>query len=173
MTRDYLGKRPVVHPQAWIAENATVIGDVEIGEDASIWFQSVVRGDVSHIRIGARTNIQDHCTIHVTRNGHPTIIHADVTLGHRVVVHGAEIRSRALIGIGAIILDDAVVEEGAMVGAMSLVPPRMVVPAGTLVMGQPARVVRNVRESERDWMAETVVNYVGYARDYKGPGRGL
>lgn len=170
MIKQYLGKGPSIHSAAWIADDAMVIGDVEIGEDASIWFQTVVRGDVSHIRIGKRTNVQDHCTLHVTRDACPTILHDDVTVGHRAVLHGCEVMSGALIGIGAIVLDKAVVEEGALVGAMSLVTPGMRVPAGQLVMGQPARVVRAVKDSERQWMAETVTNYVGYARDYmRGP----
>lgn len=167
MIRKYLGKLPTVHADAWVADDAVVIGDVVIGKDASIWFQSVVRGDVAYIRIGERTNIQDHCTIHVTRDACPTVIHDDVSVGHRAVLHGCEIMRGALIGIGAIVLDKAVVEEGALVGAMSLVTPGMRVPAGHLVMGQPARVVRPVREEERAWMAETVSNYVGYGRDYK------
>jgi len=167
MIKEYLGTRPTVHPDAWIADDAVVIGDVVVAKDASIWFQTVVRGDVSHIRIGARTNIQDHCTLHVTRDAHPVIIHDDVTVGHRVVLHGCEVMSGALVGIGSIVLDDAVIEEGAMVGAMSLVTPGMRVPAGQLVMGQPARVVRPVKDAERKWMAETVTNYMGYANDYK------
>jgi carbonic anhydrase/acetyltransferase-like protein (isoleucine patch superfamily) len=167
MIKEYLGKRPTVHSGAWVAEEAIVIGDVVVGKDASIWFQTVVRGDVAAVRIGERTNIQDHSTIHVTRDAHPTIIHDDVTVGHRAVLHGCEVRSGALIGIGAIVLDDAVVEEGALVGAMSLVTPGMRVPAGQLVMGQPARVVRAVKDEERRWMAETITNYMGYARDYK------
>jgi carbonic anhydrase/acetyltransferase-like protein (isoleucine patch superfamily) len=165
--RDYLGKLPVVHADAWIADDAVVIGDVEIGPDASIWFQSVVRADVACIRIGARTNVQDHCTIHVTRDARPTIVHDDVTVGHRAVLHGCEVKSGALVGIGAVVLDGAVIEEGALIGAMSLVTPGMRVPAGQLVMGQPARVVRAVKEEERLWIAETVTNYVGYAKDYK------
>lgn len=168
MIRDYKGNLPDIHPSAWVADNADVIGDVVLAEDASVWFQCLVRADVSRVRIGARTNIQDHCTVHVTRDGCPTIIHDDVTLGHRVVCHGAEIMAGALIGIGAILLDKAVVEEGALVGAMSLVTPGSVIPAGKLAMGQPARVVRDVSEEERRWMAETITEYVGYARDYKG-----
>jgi carbonic anhydrase/acetyltransferase-like protein (isoleucine patch superfamily) len=167
MLRKYLEKLPSLHETAWVADDAVVIGDVVVGRDASVWFQSVVRGDVSYIRIGDRTNVQDHCTIHVTRDACPTVIHEDVTVGHRVVLHGCEVHAGALIGIGAVVLDKAVVEEGALVGAMSLVTPGMRVPAGHLVMGQPARVVRPVRESERSWMAETVLNYVGYARDYR------
>ena len=167
MMKKYLDKLPTIHSDAWVADEAIVIGDVVVGKDASIWFQTIVRGDVSYVRIGERTNIQDHCTIHVTRDACPTIIHDDVTVGHRVVLHGCEVKSGALIGIGSIVLDKSVVEEGALVGAMSLVPPGMRVPAGHLVMGQPARVVRPVKDAERAWMAETVANYIGYGRDYK------
>jgi gamma-carbonic anhydrase len=170
MIKEYLGKSPTIHTRAWIADDAIVIGDVVVGKDASVWFQTVVRGDVSYIRIGDRTNIQDHCTIHVTRDACPTVIHDDVTVGHRVVLHGCEVKSGALIGIGSIVLDKAVVEEGALVGAMSLVPPGMRVPAGQLVMGQPAKVVRPVKDAERAWMAETLTNYVEYARNYKNGG---
>jgi len=171
MLRKYNGMLPKIDPSAWVADNADVIGDVVIAADASVWFQSVVRGDVSHVRIGARTNIQDHCTIHVSRGGHPTLIAEDVTLGHRAIVHGARIHRGALIGIGAIVLDDAVVEEGALVGAMSLVTPGTVVPAGKLVLGQPAKVVRDVSEEERRWMIETIENYAGYAKEYSRSAR--
>jgi carbonic anhydrase/acetyltransferase-like protein (isoleucine patch superfamily) len=164
--RDYLDKRPRIHYTAWIADNADVIGDVEIGEDASVWFQTVIRGDVSYVCIGARTNIQDQCTIHVTRDACPTIIHEDVTLGHKAIVHGAEVKSGALIGIGAVVLDKAVIGEGALVGAMALVTPGTVVPAGKLVMGQPARVVRDVSEAEHKWMRETLASYASLAKDY-------
>ena len=170
MILDYLETSPSLDPKAWIAPDAVVIGDVGVAEEASVWFQSVVRGDVSHIRIGARTNIQDHCTIHVTRDGNPTIIGAEVSVGHRVVLHGCRVHDRALVGIGSILLDDSVVEEGAIVAAMTLLPPGMVVPAGKVAMGQPAKIVRDVREEERRWMAETVDQYVGYARNYARPG---
>jgi carbonic anhydrase/acetyltransferase-like protein (isoleucine patch superfamily) len=166
MIRHYLTSRPRVDATAWVADNADVIGDVEIGRDSSVWFQTVIRGDVSYVRIGNRTNIQDQCTIHVTRDACPTVIHDEVTLGHKAIVHGAEVRSGALIGIGAIVLDKAVIGEGALVGAMALVTPGMVVPAGKLVMGQPAKVVRDVGEAERKWMRETVENYANLAKDY-------
>src|SRR5574342_68097 len=100
MLKKYLDKLPTIDADAWVADEALVIGDVVVADHASIWFQTIVRGDVSYVRIGARTNIQDHCTIHVTRDACPTIIHDEVTLGHRAVVHGAEVRSGALIGIG-------------------------------------------------------------------------
>jgi carbonic anhydrase/acetyltransferase-like protein (isoleucine patch superfamily) len=166
MIRQYLAARPRIHATAWVADDADVIGDVEVGPGASVWFQTVIRGDVSYVRIGARTNIQDQCTIHVSRDACPTVIHDEVTLGHKAIVHGAEVHAGALIGIGAIVLDKAVIGEGALVGAMALVTPGMKVPAGKLVMGQPARVVRDVSEAERAWMRETVENYANLAKDY-------
>jgi carbonic anhydrase/acetyltransferase-like protein (isoleucine patch superfamily) len=170
MLLNYLDFHPKIHSRAWVAGNADVIGDVELAEDASIWFQCVVRADVSRVRIGARSNIQDHSTIHVSRGDIPTIIGEDVTLGHRAVVHAAEVRNGALVGIGAVVLDEAVIGEGAIVAAMSLVTPGMVVPAGKMVMGTPARVVRDVSESERAWLVETVRNYVDLSREYRVQG---
>ena len=107
-----------------------VVGDVEIGPGSSVWFGAVVRGDVNHVRIGARTNVQDHSILHVTGGTHPTVVGDDVTLGHRVTLHGCTVKDRCLIGIGAVVLDGAVVGEDSMVGAGSLVPPGMVVPPG-------------------------------------------
>ena len=171
MIHSYKDKSPKIDPTAWVAGSADVIGDVELGAEASIFFQCVVRADVHYVQIGARTNIQDQCTIHVSRGTHPTIIHEDVTLGHRVIVHGAEVAPGALIGIGSIVLDGAVIEEGALVGANSLVTPGTVVPAGKLVMGSPARVVRDLTDADREWMASTVAGYMALARDYKRGGR--
>ncbi len=170
MIHAYDGKSPKIHDTAWVASSADVIGDVELGDEASIFFQCVVRADVHHVRIGARTNIQDQCTIHVSKGTHPTIIHEDVTLGHRVIVHGAQVHAGALIGIGSIVLDGAVIGEGALVGANSLVTPGTIVPAGKLVMGSPARVVRDVTDADRRWMSTTVANYMGLAQNYKRNG---
>jgi carbonic anhydrase/acetyltransferase-like protein (isoleucine patch superfamily) len=170
MIHAYDGKTPKIDPTAWVAQSADVVGDVELGAEASIFFQCVVRADVHRVRIGARTNIQDQCTIHVSKGTHPTIIYEDVTLGHRVIVHGAEVHPGALIGIGSIVLDGCVIEEGAMVGANSLVTAGTVVPAGKLVLGSPARVVRDVTDADREWMATTVATYMGLAQDYKRSG---
>lgn len=167
MIHSYKGKTPRIHEAAWVAASADVIGDVVLAAEASVFFQCVVRGDVNHVRIGARSNIQDQCTIHVSRATHPTIIHEDVTLGHRVILHGAEVAPYALIGIGATVLDGCVIEEGALVGANALVTAGTVVPAGKLVMGSPARVVRDVTDADREWMRATVANYMALAQDYK------
>ncbi len=164
MIRTFQGKTPTSDAGVWIADSAEVIGDVSLGRDASVWYQTLIRGDVSQVRIGQRSNVQDHCTIHVSRDHGPTIIGNDVTLGHRVVAHGCRIDDGALIGIGSVLLDHSVVESGAMVAAMSLLAPGTVVPAGMLAMGQPAKVVREVSSEERQWMIETISNYVALAR---------
>jgi len=168
MIRSYLDMSPRIASSAWVAPSAEVIGDVELGEDSSVWFQCVVRGDVFPIRIGARTNIQDHCVLHVTHDRYATVLHDDVTVGHRVVLHGCTIESGALVGIGAIVLDRAVVGAGALIGAGALVTPGTKIPAGMVALGSPAKVVREVTETELAWMQESARNYVTYARCHAG-----
>jgi carbonic anhydrase/acetyltransferase-like protein (isoleucine patch superfamily) len=167
MIKPYNGISPKIHPTAFIAESAEVVGDVVLDEESSIWFQTVVRGDVNFIRIGARTNIQDHCVLHVTRDTWPLTIGDDVTSGHRVVLHGCTIESSVLIGIGAIVLDGAVIGENSVVGAGSLVPPGFKVPSGTVVMGVPAKVKRDVKPEEIEHIKQSARNYVEYSRTYK------
>jgi carbonic anhydrase/acetyltransferase-like protein (isoleucine patch superfamily) len=166
MIRGYLGKHPRLAPGAWVAPSADVIGDVEIGEDSSVWYGCVVRGDVYPIRIGARTNVQDHCVLHVTHDKYSTVLHDDVTIGHRVVLHGCTVESGALVGIGAIVLDQAVIGVGALVGAGALVTPGTKVPPGMVAMGAPARIVREVTDAEREWMRESAQIYVRLAREH-------
>jgi gamma-carbonic anhydrase len=163
----YGGTSPRLAPTAWVAPGAVVVGDVEVGEGSSLWFQTVVRGDVNRIRIGARTNIQDHSMVHVTGGTHPTIVGDDVTVGHRVVLHGCTVKDRCLVGIGAIVLDGAVVEEEAMIGAGALVPPGMVVPSGKLVLGAPAKVKRDLTAEERAFFLSSAARYAGYAARYR------
>jgi carbonic anhydrase/acetyltransferase-like protein (isoleucine patch superfamily) len=163
----YDGKSPLIAPTAWVAPGAVVTGDVEIGEGSSIWFQSVVRGDVHRIRIGNRTNVQDLSMIHVTGGTHPTTVGDDVTIGHRVVLHGCTVKDRCLVGIGAIVLDGAVVEEESMVGAGALVPPGMVVPSGKLVLGAPAKVKRDLTAQERASFLDSAKRYAAYAARYR------
>jgi carbonic anhydrase/acetyltransferase-like protein (isoleucine patch superfamily) len=143
-----------------------VIGDVVIGPDSSVWFGAVVRGDVHRIRIGARTNLQDHCVVHVTRDRFATEIGDEVTVGHRAVVHGCRVGDGALIGIGAIVLDGARVGEEALVGAGALVSPGMEIPAGALALGVPARVVRALSADERALHRARAAEYVETARLY-------
>ncbi|HEY2774204.1 MAG TPA: gamma carbonic anhydrase family protein [Candidatus Binatia bacterium] len=166
MIRPYLEITPRIAASAWIAPSADVIGDVEIGDGSSIWYASVVRGDVFPIRIGARTNVQDHCVLHVTHERHACILRDDITIGHRVVLHGCTVESRALVGIGAIVLDRVVIGEGALVAAGALVTPGTRVPPGMVAMGSPARIVREVTDAERAWMEESSRNYVLYAQQH-------
>jgi carbonic anhydrase/acetyltransferase-like protein (isoleucine patch superfamily) len=168
--RPFGGKAPRLHESVFAVEGALVIGDVEIGADSSLWFGAIVRGDVNSIRIGARTNVQDHSVVHVTSRTHPTSIGDDVTLGHRVTLHGCTVKDRCIIGIGAVILDGAVVGEESMVAAGTLVPPGMVVPPRTLVMGSPAKVKRELTPAEVAHLRQSAENYVRYARQYVAEG---
>lgn len=165
------GKAPRLAASVFLADGSVVSGDVEIGEDSSLWFGTVVRGDVNQIRIGARTNLQDQTVVHVTAGTHATIIGDDVSIGHRAVLHGCTIQDRSLVGIGSIVMDGAVVGPDAMVGAGALVPPRMIVPPGKLVLGAPARVVRDLTPAEVASMLDRAARYVGYAAKYRGGGR--
>lgn len=172
IVRPHGDKAPRLHDSVLLMTDVVVVGDVEIGEQSSIWFGSVLRGDVNYIRIGARTNVQDLSVLHVARATHPTVVGDDVTLGHRVTLHGCTVRNRVLIGIGAIVMDGAVVEDDAMVGAGALVPPGMVVPSGALALGSPARVRRNLTSDEAAYVRKTAENYVALAGRYREEGWG-
>lgn len=165
----YRGVHPTIHPRVFVAPGAVVVGDVEIGEDASVWYQCVVRGDVNRIRIGARTNLQDGTIVHVTTAKWPTVIGEDVTVGHRAVLHGCQIGDGALIGIGAIVLDGAVIGAGAQIAAGALVSPRTEVPPRTLVMGVPAKVKRMLGDDEAADLRKQALHYVELARAHRGP----
>lgn len=167
MIHSYRGETPNIHETAYIADGAHVIGDVVIGADASIWFGSVLRGDVNYIRIGARTNIQDLTAIHVNEGTSPTIVEDDVTVGHRAILHGCRVRSGSLIGMGAIVLDDAVVEEQAFVAAGAVVTPGTVVAARKLARGVPARVVRDLTEEELDHLRYSAKHYCDLKNEYR------
>lgn len=157
---------PEIHESVFVAENATVIGDVEIGKDSSIWFGSVLRGDVNYIRIGARTNIQDGSVIHVSSKTHPTVLEDEVTVGHRVTLHGCYIETGCLIGIGAIILDGVRVGRNSLVAAGSLLTPNARIPPRSLVMGAPARVKRQLSDAEVKDLERFWQNYVALNRTY-------
>src|SRR5215213_1796386 len=148
MLRSYRGTLPRVHHTAYIDDSAQVIGDVEIGEESSVWMCVIIRGDVNRIRIGQRSNVQDGTIVHVMKDTHPTTIGDAVTIGHAAVIHGCTIEDRCLIGMGAIVLNGAHIGTGSIVAAGSLVPERMQVPPGSLVMGSPARVKRALLERE-------------------------
>ncbi len=164
--RAFDGKKPRIGERVFIAENAALIGDVEIGNDCSIWFSTTVRGDVNAIHIGARTNVQDNCTIHVTHRDWPTVIAEDVTIGHGAIVHGCTVHRGALIGMGSRVLDGAVVGESALVGAGALVSERMHVPPRTLVLGVPARVKRPLTDEELAHLERSWKHYVEYKDKY-------
>jgi carbonic anhydrase/acetyltransferase-like protein (isoleucine patch superfamily) len=170
LLKAYGGKAPRLDATAWLADDATVVGDVELGPGASLWFGVVVRGDVNHVRIGARTNVQDLSVVHVTGGTHPTVVGDDVTVGHRVVLHGCTVHDRCLIGIGSVVLDGAEVGPEAMVGAGAVVPPGMRVPPRTLVVGTPARVKRALTDQEVAHLRESAAHYVEYAARYRREG---
>ncbi|HZU84155.1 MAG TPA: gamma carbonic anhydrase family protein [Polyangiaceae bacterium] len=161
------GVRPTLGRDVYVADSAVVIGDVHLGDETSVWFGAVVRGDCYPIRIGARSNVQDNVVVHVTGGVARTTIGDDVTIGHAAVLHGCTIGDRCLIGIGAIVLDDAVVGEDSLVAAGALVAPGTVVPARSVVMGRPARVVRAVRDDDLARIRHGASAYVGYARQFE------
>ena len=166
MIRTFQGIKPTIPKSCFIEETAVVIGDVVMGEQCSVWFNAVIRGDVHYIRIGERTNIQDVCMLHVTHDTHPLVIGNDVTIGHNVVLHGCTIHDRVLVGMGAIIMDGAVIGADSVVGAGSLVVEDTVVPPKSLILGSPAKVKRSVTEKELAWIKESAENYVKYAGQY-------
>lgn len=163
----YLERRPLLGERVFLAPSAEVIGDVEVGDDVSFWFHTVVRGDVNSIRIGEGTNVQDGTVIHVTHETHPTTIGAGVVIGHSAVLHGCTVEDGALIGIGARVLDGAVVEAGGQVGAGAVVAPGHRVPAGHLVLGVPARVVRPLRAEEQRAIGDIRDRYLALKERYR------
>ncbi len=166
MLLPYKKIKPTIGDKVFIAENAAVIGDVEIGEGSSIWFGCTVRGDVHEIRIGKRTNIQDNTVIHTTRNLSGTYIGDEVTVGHGAILHACTIGNQAFVGMGAIILDQARLEDRSMLAAGALLPPNKVVPTGQLWGGSPARYMRDMTEEELKFLSVSADNYVRLAAEY-------
>lgn len=160
MLLEFDGTKPALGRNTFVAQNATVVGDVVLGDECSVWYGCVVRGDVHAIRIGNQTNIQDLSVVHVTGGKFATTIGSRVTVGHRVLVHGATLMDDAFIGMGAIILDGAVVEPFGFVAAGALVPPGFVVKSGMLALGSPAKLVRPIKEEEKAMILRTAQNYV-------------
>mgnify|MGYP001237831296 FL=1 len=167
MNIPYKGKTPNLHPSVFVAEGARLIGDVTVGEDASVWFNAVLRGDLAPIRIGRGTNIQDNAVGHVDE-GRPLIVGDRVTVGHGAVIHGCTIHDGALIGMGAIVLSGAEVGECALVGAGSVVKENSVIPPRTLAVGVPAKPVRELTEDEIRQMAENAESYVRKGKEFRG-----
>jgi len=166
MLYSYKNMNPVTGKNVFIEDSARIIGDVTLGDDASVWFNVVIRGDVHHIRIGARTNVQDGAVIHVTHDTQPTHIGSDVTIGHNATLHGCTVEERCLIGMGAIILDGACIGHDSLVAAGALVAPRTVIPPRSLVVGNPARVRRELTAEEVLSLQESADNYVRYKESY-------
>ena len=167
MLRPFRGKHPQVAPTAFIEESAQVIGDVHIGDESSVWFNAVVRGDVFHIRIGDRTNIQDGTVIHVSNGTHATILEDEVTVGHNVTLHGCYVERGCLVGIGAIVMDGVHVGAQSLIAAGSLLSPGTQIPPRSLVMGQPARVKRPLTDEEVAGLEHYWRNYIEYTRIYR------
>ncbi|RUO33590.1 gamma carbonic anhydrase family protein [Aliidiomarina soli] len=170
--RSYKGKCPQYPSSVYIDESAVLVGDITLGEDSSVWPLVAARGDVNFIRVGARSNIQDACVLHVTRtsasnaDGYPLIIGDDVTLGHKVMLHGCQLGNRILVGMGAIVMDGAVVEDDVMIAAGALVAPNKTLESGYLYVGSPAQKKRPLNESERDFLQKSSRNYVELKNDY-------
>ncbi len=173
MIRSFLGTLPTIDPFAFIAETAVIIGDVTVGPRSSIWYNSVLRGDVNHIRIGAETNIQDLSLLHVTHrkgdndHGAPLIIGDRVTVAHSVTLHGCTIADGAFVGMQAVIMDKAMLGEESLVGARSLVTEGTIIPPRTLWLGAPARYKRDLTPEELDRIRTSARNYVRYAEQFK------
>jgi carbonic anhydrase/acetyltransferase-like protein (isoleucine patch superfamily) len=168
----YKGIVPKIHSTALIMPGAVVIGDVEIGEYTNVWPGVVIRGDINHIRIGKRTNIQDGTIIHVTRHdlapageGHVTI-GDDVTIGHQAILHACTLENASFVGMGATVIDGVVVETGAMVAAGAMVTYRKIIPTGEIWAGNPAKFLRTMKQSEKEYILQSAQNYVNDALDY-------
>ena len=166
IVRAYEGKKPRLGNRVFVAENAAIIGDVVLGDDVSIWYNSVIRGDCNFIRIGARSNVQDNTTVHVMNGTHPTTIGDDVTIGHGAIVHGCTLHDRILIGMGAILLNGVVVGEDSIIAAGTLLTEGTRVPPRSLVMGSPGKVRRQLTDEDVRSIRAYAERYVEYRLDY-------
>jgi carbonic anhydrase/acetyltransferase-like protein (isoleucine patch superfamily) len=167
MIKKFRGKSPIIPDSCYISESVDLIGDVTLGENVSLWFGTIVRGDMHFITIGNRSNIQDNSVIHVTTDVSPTRIGDEVTVGHNAIIHGATIEDRCLIGMGAIIMDDVVIGEGSIVGAGAVVPPNMIIPPRSLVLGLPAKIVSQTTDEELKMIIERAQHYIDFSQEYK------
>jgi carbonic anhydrase/acetyltransferase-like protein (isoleucine patch superfamily) len=167
MIKSFQNFSPKIHESAYVADDAIVVGDVEIGAESSVWFGSILRGDVNYIRIGERVNVQDGTIIHVSSKTHPTVLEDEITLGHRVTLHGCHIETGCLIGIGSIVLDGARVGRNSLVAAGSLLTPNTQIPPRVLVMGSPARVKRELSDDEVKDLERFWRNYVSLSSVYQ------
>ncbi len=161
------GFSPVHGQGCWFAENATIVGDVKMGDQCTVWFNAVIRGDVNYIKIGDRTNIQDNATLHGTFEKAPTTIGSDVSIGHNAIVHGCTLEDQVLIGMGAMVMDGAVVRQGAIVAAGAVVLEGTVVEGNSIYAGVPARKVKTVAGKNREMLLRIAGNYLKYAKWYQ------
>ncbi|MCU0327383.1 MAG: gamma carbonic anhydrase family protein [Chitinophagales bacterium] len=162
------GKTPQIAKNVWIAPNATITGEVEIGEFCSVWFNAVIRGDVHYIKIGQKTNIQDNATIHCTYKKSPTNIGNLVSIGHNAIVHGCTIYDNVLIGMGAVIMDDVVIEPNCIIGAGSVVTQKTIIKEGSVYAGNPAKFIKNLDiELQQETLARISNNYIMYSQWYQ------
>ena len=171
MIKSVKGKTPVIGKDCYIAENATIVGEVEIGDQCSIWFNAVLRGDVHYIKIGNKVNIQDGTIIHCTYQKSPTNIGNNVSIGHGAIVHGCTIKDRVLVGMGSIIMDDCVVESNSIIAAGAVLTKGTHVPEGSVFAGMPAKKIKDISvelsKGEIDRIAENYVKYSGWFKDEK------
>ncbi|NEX14869.1 MAG: gamma carbonic anhydrase family protein [Prosthecochloris sp.] len=166
----YNGIYPDLHETVFLADGARVIGDVFIGAHSSVWFNTVIRGDVCPIRIGEKTSVQDNSTLHVTHDTGPLTIGSNVTIGHGAVLHACTVKDYVLVGMGAVLLDNCVIEPYSVVAAGSLVRSGFTVPSGMLVAGVPAKIMRPITDTERLTIEESPENYVRYVESYRDGG---
>jgi carbonic anhydrase/acetyltransferase-like protein (isoleucine patch superfamily) len=164
---EHMGVRPTLGKDVFVAPNATVIGDVHLGDESSVWFGAVIRGDVFPIRFGVRTNVQDGSVVHVTGGQAATTVGDDVTIGHMVLLHGCTIGDRCLIGMGSIVLDGAEIGDECLIAAGTLVAPRTKIPPRSMVMGRPGKAVRALGEKDLAMVREAGRLYVGYAATFR------
>ena len=172
MIRGYQGKTPVIPSSCYVDPSAQVIGDVELGEQASIWMNAVVRGDVNSIRIGAKSNVQDCAVLHGMRNLYAVTVGQMVTIGHNATVHGCTLGDNVLVGIGAVILNDARIGEGSIIAAGAVIPEHTVIPARSLVVGVPGKVKKALGEEDQKMIARYAQNYLDYTAIYLAESRG-
>ncbi|WP_125783223.1 gamma carbonic anhydrase family protein [Pseudoalteromonas rubra] len=170
--RSYKGKTPKLAAGVYVDESAVLVGDIEVGEDSSVWPLVAARGDVNFIKIGKRTNVQDGSVLHLTRasasnpDGYPLIIGDDVTVGHKVMLHGCQLGNRILVGMGAIVMDNVVVEDDVIIGGGALVPPNKRLESGYLYVGSPVKQARPLNEQEIAFLKTSAQNYVELKDDY-------
>lgn len=165
--RAFQGHTPKIDPSCFIEDSAQIIGDVEIGAESSVWFNTVIRGDVHRIRIGRRTNIQDLCLVHVSKDKWATSIGDEVTVGHHVTLHGCTVGNRVLVGMGAVLMDGVEIGDGCIIAGGALLVPGTKIPPGMLAVGSPAKPKRAITDAERAWLAESAANYVSYAQQHR------